>query len=83
MGIAALHPSYGLTPVSQLHVTLHGSNARWRDAKRRHCERSEAIHSFIMPQRGLLRSARNDVDGPQRTGHPAWAGYSVACGAAA
>jgi hypothetical protein len=54
------------------------------DAKRRHCERSEAIHSFVMPQRGLLRSARNDVDRPQRTGSPACAGYdSVVCGATA
>jgi hypothetical protein len=26
----------------------------------RHCERSEAIHSFFMPQDGLLRFARND-----------------------
>ena len=27
---------------------------------RRHCERSEAIHSFSMPRDGLLRFARND-----------------------
>jgi hypothetical protein len=26
----------------------------------RHCERSEAIHSFFMGQHGLLRFARND-----------------------
>jgi hypothetical protein len=41
----------------------------------RHCERSEAIHSFFMPSDGLLRFARNDVDRPQRTGYPACAGY--------
>jgi hypothetical protein len=28
----------------------------------RHCEHSEAIHSFFMPRHGLLRCARNDVD---------------------
>ena len=27
----------------------------------RHCERSEAIHSFVVPRGGLLRFARNDV----------------------
>jgi hypothetical protein len=27
---------------------------------KRHCERSEAIHSFILPLYGLLRCARND-----------------------
>jgi hypothetical protein len=45
------------------------------NAKRRHCERSEAIHSFVMPSHGLLRFARNDVDRPQRTGCPAFAGH--------
>jgi hypothetical protein len=34
----------------------------------------EAIHSFVMPQRGLLRFARNDVDRPQRTRYPTCAG---------
>jgi hypothetical protein len=28
----------------------------------RHCERSEAIHSFFLLRHGLLRCARNDVD---------------------
>jgi len=28
--------------------------------ERRHCERSEAIHSFFVRQDGLLRFARND-----------------------
>jgi hypothetical protein len=30
---------------------------------RRHCERSEAIHSLFLLRDGLLRFARNDVDG--------------------
>ena len=34
----------------------------------RHCERSEAIHSFLMPHDGLLRCARNDGERAQRTG---------------
>ena len=40
----------------------------------RHCERSEAIHSFLVGRNGLLRFARNDVDRPQRTGYAACAG---------
>ncbi len=38
--------------------------ARREDAKLRprHCERSEAIHSFFAPRGGLLRFARNDVE---------------------
>jgi len=34
--------------------------AWWPPLSPRHCERSEAIHSFFMPQHGLLRFARND-----------------------
>jgi hypothetical protein len=30
------------------------------ELKQRHCERSEAIHSFFARQDGLLRFARND-----------------------
>src|SRR6187402_297825 len=32
----------------------------------RHCERSEAIHLTTQRKNGLLRCARNDVDGPNR-----------------
>jgi hypothetical protein len=32
----------------------------------RHSERSEAIHSFLVRNDGLLRIARNDVDGHDR-----------------
>jgi hypothetical protein len=31
-----------------------------RDSGKRHCERSEAIHSDIKKEDGLLRLARND-----------------------
>jgi hypothetical protein len=31
----------------------------------RHCERSEAIHSFFVQHDRLLRFARNDVDGSE------------------
>jgi hypothetical protein len=41
----------------------------------RHCERSEAIHSFFVPRDGLLRFARNDVEGLQRTEYPTYAAY--------
>jgi hypothetical protein len=34
-----------------------------RMSKGRHCERSEAIHSFFARRDGLLRCARNDADG--------------------
>jgi hypothetical protein len=40
----------------------------------RHCERSEAIHSFFAPRGGLLRCARNDVERPRRTGYPRMCG---------
>jgi hypothetical protein len=33
---------------------------RYVAASQRHCEQSEAIHSFFMPRHGLLRFARND-----------------------
>ena len=46
----------------------------------RHCERSEAIHSFFVPRGGLLRFARNDVDGPRRAGYTACVGYRVQLG---
>ena len=48
--------------------------ARTRNCIRRHCERSEAIHSFFVPRGGLLRFARNDVDGSQP---PTYAGYDA------
>src|SRR4051812_21705748 len=34
---------------------------------------NEAIHLSVMPRHGLLRCARNDVDGPRRTRSPAFA----------
>jgi hypothetical protein len=37
-----------------------------REAFAQGSECDEAIHSFFMPRRGLLRFARNDVDGLQR-----------------
>jgi hypothetical protein len=53
--------------------------ARTRDSvanvSTRHCERSEAIHSFIARQCGLLRFACNDVAKPRRTGCLAFAAY--------
>jgi len=51
----------------------------------RHCERSEAIHSFFMPGHGLLRCARNDDEIlkrdttviPRAGGDPVRRGFSV------
>jgi hypothetical protein len=48
----------------------------------RHCERREAIHSFVVPRGGLLRFARNDADRPRRTGYPRMCGISRAVRAA-
>jgi hypothetical protein len=51
---------------------MHDSGATRREIvksylelEQRHCERSEAIHSFFLPRYGLLRFARNDGSTPE------------------
>src|SRR3954451_48192 len=50
----------------------HPGYARWRSSLMcpRHCERSEAIHSFLMRGDGLLRCARNDGTRAYLLPHP-------------
>src|SRR5438445_9650864 len=51
---------------TKVHTSIQGSGsipafpAQWLRRLNRHCERSEAIHSFFTPRDGLLRFARND-----------------------
>ena len=43
-------------------IRIRNSNSQRNFNRIRHCERSEAIHSFFAPQDGLLRCARNDAE---------------------
>jgi hypothetical protein len=56
-GSAAHHHSASKTRVNALSVLR---SIRGTQPNVRHCERSEAIHSFFTRRGGLLRSARND-----------------------
>src|SRR5580698_7535792 len=75
----SLLPSWGSTAPSDFRrrnmmaKTRAKPAARSRSYIRRHCERSEAIHSFFVQQAGLLRFARNDVEGVRRVGKGALA----------
>jgi hypothetical protein len=46
----------------KVHANLGLSVSREIQNSARHCERSEAIHSFFVPRGGLLRFARNNAD---------------------
>src|SRR5205814_171954 len=52
------HPRVTASPLSLEELAKRASRRRVWD--RRHCERSEAIHSFFARRDGLLRFARND-----------------------
>src|SRR5882757_6447053 len=55
------HPRVTASPLSLEELAKQASRRRAWDS--RHCERSEAIHSFFTRRDGLLRFARNDGAG--------------------